>query len=49
MPKKIIQYIQIILQFTMLAVYILYDKEMFSNIEHALYYLEKTKILFKHY
>lgn len=38
---------QAILDFTMLAQYVLHDKETFRYIEHALYKLEMTKIAFE--
>ena len=44
-----IQYARIILDFTMLAQYVLYDNETFRYIEHALYKREKTKIAFEHH
>ena len=37
-----------ILDFIMLAQYILYDDKMLCYVEHALYRLEKTKIVFEH-
>ncbi len=42
-----IQYARAILDFTMLAQYILHDEETLRYIEHALYRLEKTKIAFE--
>ncbi len=44
-----IQYARVILDFTILAQYVLYDKEMLRYIEHALYRLEKTKTAFEQY
>ncbi len=44
-----IQYTQAILDFTMLAQYVLYDKETLRYMEHALYRLKKTKIVFEKY
>ena len=43
---KTIQYVQIILDFTILAQYISHNKEMLHYIEYILYKLEKTKIIF---
>ena len=37
------------LDFTMLAQYILYDHKTLRYIKHALYRLEKTKVAFEHY
>ena len=42
-----IQCTQAMLDFTMLAQYILHNEETLCYIEHALYKLEKTKITFK--
>ena len=42
-----IQCAQAILDFTMLAQYVLHDEETLRYIEHALYRLEKTKIAFE--
>ena len=44
-----IQCAQAILDFTMLAQYVLHDDETLRYIEHALYRLEKTKIAFEHH
>ena len=44
---KAIQYAQAILDFTMLAQYVLHDKETLRYMEHALYKLEKIKIAFE--
>ncbi len=44
-----IQCTQAILDFTMLAQYVLYDDETVRYIEHALYRLENTKIAFEHH
>ncbi len=44
---KAIQYIWTILDFTMLAQYVLHDEKTLCYMEHALYKLEKTKIAFK--
>ena len=44
---KTIQCAQAILNFTMLAQYVLHDEETLRYIEHALYRLEKTKIAFE--
>ena len=44
---KAIQCAQAILNFTMLAQYVLHDEETLRYIEHALYRLEKTKIAFE--
>ena len=42
-----IQCAQAILDFTLLFKYVIYDEEMLCYIEHALYWLEKTKIVFE--
>ncbi len=42
-----IQYARVILDFTILAQYVLHDKETLRYMEHALYRLEKTKIAFE--
>ena len=44
-----IQYPQDILDFIMLAHYILHDEKTLRYIEHALYRLENIKITFEHY
>ena len=44
-----IQCARTILDFTMLAQYVLHDDETLRYIEHALYRLEKTKIAFEHH
>ena len=44
-----IQCARAILNFTMLAQYVLYNDKTLFYIEHTLYKLEKTKIAFKHY
>ena len=44
-----IQFAQAILDFIMLAQYVLHDNKMLHYIEHALYRLKKTKIAFEHY
>ena len=44
---KAIQYAQTIPDFTMLALYILYDDKMLRYIKHVLYRLENTKIIFE--
>ena len=44
-----IQYTWAILDFTILAQYVLHNDEMLRYIEHALYKLEKTKIAFEQY
>ena len=43
-----IQYAQAILDFTMLAQYVLHNDKTLCYIKHALYKLENTKILFEH-
>ena len=45
---KIIQCAQAILDFTMLAQYVLHDDKTLRYMEHALYRLENTKIAFEH-
>lgn len=42
-----IQYTQVILDFTILTKYFSYNKEILHYIEHALYKLEKTKLIFR--
>ena len=44
-----IQYAQTILDFTMLAQYVLHNNETLHYMKHALYRLEKRKITFKYY
>ena len=44
-----IQYAQLILDFIMLAQYILHDNKLLRYMEYALYKLEKTKIAFEHH
>ncbi len=44
-----IQCARAILDFTMLAQYVSYDEETLRYMEHALYRLEKTKIVFEQY
>ncbi len=44
-----IQYAQIILDFTMFALYVLYDDKMLQYIKYVLYKLEKTNIAFENY
>ena len=44
-----IQFVQAILDFTILAWYILHDNETLRYIDYALYRLEKTKIAFEHH
>ena len=46
---KTIQYTQIITNFTILAKYVLHDEKMLQYIEHVLYRLKKTKIIFGQY
>ena len=46
---KTIQYARIILDFTMLAQYVLYNNKMLRYMEHVLYKLENTKIVFEHH
>ena len=46
---KAIQRIWAILDFTILAQYVLYDDKMFCYMKHALYKLEKIKIAFEHH
>ncbi len=43
-----IQYAQAILDFTILAQYVLHDNKTFRYIEHALYRLENIKIAFEY-
>ncbi len=45
--SEAIQYAQTILDFTILAEYVLSHEEMLRYMEHALYGLEKTKIAFE--
>lgn len=45
--SEVIQYAQVILDFTIFAQYVLYDEETLRYMKHALYKLKKTKILFK--
>ena len=45
--SEAIQCAQTILDFTMLAQYVLNDKETLRYIEHKFYRLEKTKIVFE--
>ncbi len=44
-----IQYTRPILNFIILAQYVLHDNEMLRYMAHALYRLENTKIAFEHY
>ncbi len=44
-----IQYAQAILDFTMLAQYVLHNNKTLYYMEHALYRLENTKIAFEYY
>ena len=44
-----IQYAQAILDFTMLAQYVLHDHKMLHYMEYILYRLENTKIAFNHH
>ena len=46
---EIIQCARVILDFTMLAQYILHDEKMLHYIKHALYRLKKTTIVFEQY
>ena len=46
---KTIYYTIAILDFTILAQYILHNEEMLRYMEHVLYRLEKTKIAFEQY
>ena len=46
---RAIQYTWTILNFTILAQYIFYDKKTLRYIEHALYRLEKTNIAFENH
>ena len=46
---EIIYYTCVILNFTMLACYLLHNNKIFSYIEYILYRLDKTKIVFKDY
>ena len=45
--SEAIPYIWAILDFTILAQYVLYDEERFRYMEYALYRLEKTKMAFE--
>ncbi len=45
--SEAIQYTWIILDFIILAQYVLHNEEMVRYTEHALYRLEKTKIAFE--
>lgn len=45
--SEVIQYVQTILHFIILAQYISYKDQTLSYIEHALYRFEKTKIVFE--
>lgn len=47
-PEKI-HYTQTILDFIMLAVYVLHNQKMLRYIEYILYRCEKTKITFEQY
>ena len=47
--SKVIQYAQVIHNFTMLAQYILYNDKTLCYIKHVLYKLKNTKIAFKHH
>ncbi len=44
-----IQYVWTILDFTILAQYILHDNEILRYIKHILYRLQNTKIAFEHH
>lgn len=46
---EIIQYAQAILDFIIVAQYVLHNEETLRYIKHALYKLEKTKIVFEQY
>lgn len=46
---KTIYFAWVILDFTILTQYILYDKEIFYYKEQSLYILEKTKLIFEQY
>lgn len=46
---KVIQFTQAILDFTMLAQYILHDRKTLRYMKHTLCKLEKTKITFEQY
>ena len=47
--SEIIQCARAILDFTILAQYVSYENEMLRYMEHVLYRLEKTKIVFEHH
>ena len=44
-----IQYTQPILDFTMLGQYVLHDNKTLCYMEHSLYRLKSTKIVFEHH
>ena len=46
---KLIQFAQVIINFTILAWYVLHNKETLYYIKHALYKLEKIKKTFQQY
>ncbi len=45
--QEVIQCARVILDFTILAQYVSYDKITLRYIEHAMYRLEKTKVIFE--
>ena len=47
--QEAIQCTRVILNFIMLAQYILYNNKTFRYMEHILYRMEKTKIAFEHH